>query len=114
MIGPRIGPVTLTLTLRAEHRPHTLPAPQLYLAHLAPSLTRASADLKEQQDAMQTENVELLDRVMQQRKEIAALVEGLENKVADLDASVAALDQEELEALREEGRDADEDMRMIT
>lgn len=62
----------------------------------------------------QAENSELLDRVLQQRTEIATLVQGLENVVADLDASVAALKPEELDALREEGRDVDEEMRMVT
>jgi hypothetical protein len=36
----------------------------------------------------------------------------VENVVADLDASVAALGGEELEELREEAREADEGMRM--
>lgn len=62
----------------------------------------------------QAENSELLDRVLQQRTEIATLVQGLENVVADLDASVAALKPEELDALREESRDVDEEMRMVT
>lgn len=57
---------------------------------------------------MQTENAELLARVMQQRKDIAAVVQGLENVVADLDASVGALQDEDIDVLREEARDADE------
>lgn len=52
--------------------------------------------------------------MLQQRSEIATLVQGLENVVADLDASVATLKPEELDALREEGRDVDEEMRMVT
>ncbi|RMY42858.1 hypothetical protein D0864_15993 [Hortaea werneckii] len=95
-------------------RPHTLPAAQLYLAHLSPSLAQASQDIQQQQEVTQAENSELLDRVLQQRSEIATLVQGLENVVADLDASVATLKPEELDALREEGRDVDEEMRMVT
>jgi len=69
--------------------------------------------MKQKQDTVQAENVELLDRVMQQRRDISALVQGLENVVADLDASVAALKPEEMEGLREEVRDVDEEMRMV-
>ncbi|KAI7286854.1 hypothetical protein KC345_g961 [Hortaea werneckii] len=94
--------------------PHTLPAAQLYLAHLSPSLAQASQDIQQQQEVTQAENSELLARVLQQRSEIATLVQGLENVVADLDASVAALKPEELDALREEGRDVEEEMRMVT
>jgi kinetochore protein NNF1 len=61
---------------------------------------------------VQAENVELLSRVQQQRKDIAAMVAGLENMVADLDASVAALQPDELDHLRDEVRDVDERMRM--
>lgn len=64
--------------------------------------------MKVRQSAMQTENAELLARVMQQRKDIAAVVQGLENVVADLDASVGALQDEDIDVLREEARDADE------
>ena len=95
-------------------RPHTLPAQQLYLSHLAPSLSQYSHQLKERQDTLQDENVELLSRVMQQRKEIECLVKGLENVVSDLAAGVASLQSEEagVEGLRDEVREADEDMRM--
>jgi len=49
---------------------------------------------------------------MQQREEIQSLVRGLENAVADLDASVDALDTSEVEGLGEEVRDADGEMRV--
>lgn len=93
-------------------RSHTLPPQTLYLSHLAPQLREYSADIKTRQDAVQNENVELLARVQQQRRDISALVAGLENVVADLDASVAALKPEEINELREEVREADEGMRM--
>ena len=50
---------------------------------------------------------------MKQRKEIASLVQGLENVVQDLDASVASLGFGEADGLREEAREVDEDMRMV-
>ena len=72
--------------------------------------------MKERQDSLQNENVELLNRVMQQRKEIEGLVKGLENVVSDLDASVASMQSNEagVDDLRDEVREVDEDMRMTT
>jgi len=61
---------------------------------------------------VQAENIELLERVMKQRKQVQSLVQGLENVVADLDASVAALSPEEVDALREEFREVDHEMRV--
>ena len=94
-------------------RPHTLPAQQLYLSHLAPSLQHYSGELKERQDGTQTENVEILERVMQQRREIESLMKGLETVVSDLDACVASIQSEDagVDSLRDEVRSANEDMR---
>ena len=49
---------------------------------------------------------------MAQRKQINDVVSGLENNVADLDASVATLQNGELDDTRDEVRGVDEDMRM--
>lgn len=51
---------------------------------------------------------------MEQRKDIASLMQGLENVVADLDASIAALTQQpaEMDALQEQCREVDEGLRM--
>lgn len=51
---------------------------------------------------------------MEQRKQIDSVVRGLETVVADLDASVASLQDGELENVREEVRAVDEDMRMTS
>lgn len=64
------------------------------------------------QDALQTENAEILQRVLQQRKEIESIMKGLENVVADLDQSAAALKPEDVEELVNEAREVDEDIRM--
>ena len=65
---------------------------------------------------MQDENVELLNRVMQQRKDIQGLMKGLETAVADLEGSVATLNSETsgVDGLREQTREVDEDMRMTS
>nr|POE77708.1 polyamine-modulated factor 1 [Quercus suber] len=94
--------------------PHTLPPASLYLSHLAPTLTQHSNTIAAEQSDVENENVELFARVMQQRKDISSLMQGLENVVADLNASVAALTEQpaDMEALREECRDADDELRM--
>lgn len=61
---------------------------------------------------MQAENAEILQRVLQQRKEIDDIMKGLENVVTDLDQAASALKPEEIEELVNEAREVDEDMRM--
>lgn len=58
--------------------------------------------------------MELLDRVMQQRREIEGLVKGLESAVADLDASAASLHGGDVDigGLRTEVKDVEDDMRV--
>lgn len=75
------------------YRPHTLPAQQLYLAHLAPALSEYSHELSTRQEALQSDNVERLERVKKQRKEIESLLKGLDNVMTDLESSVGSLTQ---------------------
>ncbi|KAK5109703.1 hypothetical protein LTR62_006826 [Meristemomyces frigidus] len=86
---------------------HTLPPQHLFLSHLAPQLRHYSAEIKTRQGEVQAENADVLARVQGQRREIAALMAGLERKVQDLDESVRALRPEEIEGLREEVRGVD-------
>jgi kinetochore protein NNF1 len=97
---------------RCHHRPHALPAQQLYLSHLAPSLSQQSQHLQQRQETLQAENAEILQRVLQQRKEIESIMKGLENVVVDLDQSAAALKPEDIEELVDEAREVDEDLRV--
>lgn len=64
------------------------------------------------QESLQAENAEILQRVLQQRKEIEGIMKGLENVVEDLDKSAAALKPEDIEELVNEAREVDEDIRM--
>lgn len=57
------------------------------------------------------ENEEIMERVQQQRQDIKRLLDGLENIVKDLNGSVAALQPEQMDGLREEAREADSAMR---
>ena len=88
----------------SENRPHTLPPTQLFLSHLVPSLTHTSTEILAQHATLQTENAAILARVVQQRRDIAAMMQGLEKAVGDLEGSVVALGGAELEdeALRGE------------
>jgi kinetochore protein NNF1 len=61
---------------------------------------------------LQAENAEILQRVLQQRKEIESIMKGLENVVVDLDQSAAALKPEDIEELVDEAREVDEDLRV--
>jgi kinetochore protein NNF1 len=61
---------------------------------------------------LQAENAEILQRVLQQRKEIENIMKGLENVVVDLDQSAAALKPEDIEELVDEAREVDEDLRV--
>lgn len=91
--------------------PHTLPAQQLYVSHLAPSLKQYDTDIKARQEVLAGENQELIAKVQQQRKDIQQLMEGLEGVVKDLNGSVQTLVPEEMEGLREGNREADEVIR---
>ncbi|KAM3415607.1 Kinetochore-associated protein NNF1 [Cercospora zeina] len=86
---------------------HTLPARQLYISHLAPTLGEWDRTMRERQEMLGRENQEIMDRVQQQRQDIKRLLDGLENVVNDLNGSVAALQPEEMEGLRKETREAD-------
>jgi kinetochore protein NNF1 len=79
---------------------------------LAPSLSQQSQHLQQRQEALQAENAEILQRVLQQRKEIESIMKGLENVVVDLDQSAAALKPEDIEELVDEAREVDEDLRV--
>jgi kinetochore protein NNF1 len=61
---------------------------------------------------LQAENAEILQRVLQQRKEIESIMKGLENVVVDLDQSAAALKPEDIEELVDGAREVDEDLRV--
>jgi kinetochore protein NNF1 len=90
---------------------HTLPARQLYISHLAPTLGEYEKGMRERQDIMARENAEMMERVQQQRRDIENLISGLENVVKDINGSVTALQPEQIERLRDETRDADTIMR---
>lgn len=90
---------------------HTLPAKQLYISHLAPTLGRYEQEMKARQEALAEENQELVGKVLQQRREIQQLMAGLEGVVRELNGSVEALSGQDLEGMREGMREVDEEMR---
>lgn len=64
--------------------PHLLPPSTLYAAHLSTPLTPIAAHLSSQLVAAQSENEQLYEEILAQRREIEELVGMVEGKMADL------------------------------
>ena len=75
-------------------RPHTLPPNALYEAHLSPFLASHQETLQSQLDELQTSNKDLASQVVEQRSELAVLLQGLEALVGDLESASASMEQE--------------------
>ncbi|KAK0753334.1 Nnf1-domain-containing protein [Schizothecium vesticola] len=71
--------------------PHTLPAPTILAAHLAPHLTHHHAQLTAKLGATQADNAALFADIQAQRREIEALLAGVERTLADMDAASGLL-----------------------
>jgi kinetochore protein NNF1 len=95
--------------VQAPLPPHTLPAQSLYLSHLAPLLSEQQASLSSRLQTAQSENANLVDTVLQQRREIERLVSQLETTIADIDAATEALP--DMDALADETVALDMDLR---
>ncbi|THX97542.1 MIND kinetochore complex component Nnf1 [Aureobasidium pullulans] len=91
------------------HSPHTLPASSLYLSHLGPLLSEKHDSLSSRLQTAQNENADLVDTVLQQRRDIERLVSQLETTIADIDAANGAL--HDMDALTEEAVALDMDLR---
>lgn len=72
-----------------------------------------SQTLKQEQDALAAENVDLMQAVTRQRQQIKELMGGLESTMAHLQQAATTVPQEELDAMRDEMRNADKDMRAM-
>lgn len=94
--------------------PHTLPASSLYLSHLAPLLTENHSSLSSRLQTAQSENADLVDTILHQRREIERLVSRLETTIADIDAANEALPVDDMQALTEDAVAIDMDMRSET
>ncbi|KAK1826266.1 Nnf1-domain-containing protein [Podospora conica] len=96
--------------------PHTLPAPTILAAHLAPHLTQHHAQLTSKLAATQADNARLFADVQAQRREIEALLAGVERTLADMDAASGLLGEVVGELVVETreaaGRAAGEDVEM--
>lgn len=94
------------------YRPHLLCAEGLYQAHLTPYLQEAQTALDAKLDAAQSQNKELADRIAAQRKEMEALLSGLESVMGDLEGAARASTQFSQEhGLRQESMQIDEEVR---
>lgn len=84
----------------------------MYAAHLTPYLQEVQASLDAKLAAVQTQNAEMATTIQEQRREINALLSGLESVMADLDgAAVAATQFSKENGLRQDAIRMDEEVR---
>lgn len=87
-------------------------ADELYKAHLASYLQEAQDTLNAKLEETQAQNMELTEKIRQQRLEIESLLSGLEAIVADVEGAATATAQFSREnGLREEVVKMDEEVR---
>lgn len=106
----KIGVAKVGMTQEAERdicRPHTLPAVQLYLSYLGPMLATYSQQIRERHQHVEAEVHQRHERVRQQRQEIERAMHSLESRIGDLNTSIAALNPDGTDALKDEVRDVD-------
>ncbi|KAK0621451.1 hypothetical protein B0T17DRAFT_508800 [Bombardia bombarda] len=72
--------------------PHTLPAPVVLAAHLAPHLASQQSQLNAKLQNVQAHNARLSDEIRAQRAEMEALLAAVEKVVADVDGANELLD----------------------
>jgi kinetochore protein NNF1 len=68
-----------------QNRPHTLPAPAIISAHLAPIYATQQSQLNAKLQTTQSQNAILADEIKKQREEIERLLRSVEGVVEDLD-----------------------------
>ncbi|KAJ1337469.1 kinetochore protein NNF1 [Microdochium nivale] len=73
--------------------PHTLPAEQVFAAHLAPHLKQQQSQLNAKLQTTQAHNARLFDEVQQQRAEMESLVQLLEKTLEDIDSASQMMDE---------------------
>lgn len=74
-----------------DDRPHTLSADDLYKAHLVPYLLEAQSAISKRLETTESENVELVETINQQRDEINQLLGRLEGFIRDLSMAAQAI-----------------------
>lgn len=93
--------------------PHTLPAPTVLHAHLAPHLAAQQSQLSAKLADSQAANARLWEEIQAQRAEMEALLAGVEKALRDVDGANALLG-EVAEELAAETRAAEADVRAVT
>ncbi|KAH7041294.1 Nnf1-domain-containing protein, partial [Microdochium trichocladiopsis] len=73
--------------------PHTLPAEQVFAAHLAPHLKQQQSQLNAKLQTVQAHNAKLFDEVQRQRAEMESLVQLLEKTMEDIDSASQMMDE---------------------
>ncbi|KAH8889313.1 Nnf1-domain-containing protein [Thozetella sp. PMI_491] len=88
---------------------HLLPADDILAAHLAPHLASQQSQLHARLQTMQAHNAELFDEIQAQRREIEALLGGVEKVLSDMDGANDLL-EDVVEDLAKESRTAEVEM----
>ncbi|TKX27470.1 hypothetical protein C1H76_0307 [Elsinoe australis] len=91
--------------------PHTMPARSLYLAHLNPNLQERQIQLQNQLQRLQSDNAELLKKLVAQREEMNQVVGSVEKVVQDISTSLENISPQEMQALSKSTVDLDVEMR---
>lgn len=73
---------------------HTLSGDELYTAHLTPFLVQAERDLSSRLEETQKDNLEMTERIKNQRTEIERLLGDLETLVADVEGGASVLEKQ--------------------
>jgi len=82
---------------------------QLYLSYLGPMMVKYSERIQERHKKVEAEVAERSERVQQQRAEIESTMQNLESVIADLNASISALNPDDTNELRGEIREVAHD-----
>lgn len=93
-----------------EIPPHTQPPPALLKANLTPHLQSQQSLLNARLQTVESQNAQAAKRIVEQRKEIEALVGGLERLVGDLEGAGEGLG-EEAEEMANSSREVEEVLR---
>ncbi len=89
--------------------PHTLPAPQILAAHMAPHLASQQSQLNAKLQTIQAHNAQLFDEIESQRRGIEGILEAVESTLADMDGANKLLG-DVADELAQETRDVEMEM----
>ena len=91
--------------LEGDEKPrgmHELDGDELYRAWLSPSLVETQKTLQARLEESQQNNQQVVKEITKQREEIERLVAGLETMVGDMESSVKAMQEADVQSMRKD------------